>query len=112
MHKTDIDWRRGRLHLQRTVSNSLEPCKDGDDRWVKASPALLAALRQHIESIDLEGQVAEWTAAQRQLVFPTAQGRLMRYSHFLEHIWQPLLAKSEPHIAGTTRQGTVTRPGY
>ena len=48
LYRTDIDSTRGRLHVQRTFSekaNSIQPCKDGDDRWVKASPALLAALR-------------------------------------------------------------------
>lgn len=96
--KTDIDWRRGRIHVQRTFSeksNKVEPlCKDGDDRWVKASPALLAALREHIDAVDLEGQVKGWTPEQRQLVFPNKAGRITRYGHFLESVWQPLLAKA------------------
>src|SRR5262249_33163527 len=49
--KTDIDWVRGRIHVQRTYSEKggrIEPCKDGEDRWVKASPTLLAALRDHV----------------------------------------------------------------
>lgn len=97
LRKTDIDWTRGRIHVQRTVSDKgirIEPCKDGDDRWVKASPALLAALREHVDAMNLEGQLKEWTPEQRQLVFPTTQGRLLRYTHFLESIWQPLLAKA------------------
>src|SRR5207302_811822 len=37
LYKSDIDWTRGRLHVQRTFSeegNSIQSCKDGDDRWV------------------------------------------------------------------------------
>ena len=61
---------------------------------MKASPALLTALRSHLEAIDLEGQVRAWTTGQRQLVFPTATGRIIRHGHFLESVWQPVLAKS------------------
>src|SRR5437870_1587438 len=96
LHKTDIDWTRGRIHVQRTWSEKggrIEPCKDGEDRWVKASPALLAALRDHLVAMELEGQVKDWTPQQRALVFPTAAGRIVRYSRFLEGVWQPLLSK-------------------
>ena len=60
LRKTDIDWARGRIHVQRTYSEKggrIEPCKGGEDRWVKASPALLAALRDHLAAMELEGQV-------------------------------------------------------
>jgi len=95
--KSDIDWRRGRLHVQRTFSekgNSIEVCKDSEDRWVAASPGLLEALRTHVEALDLEGQVREWTPEQRQLVFPTTTGRIIRHGHFLEAVWARLLAKA------------------
>jgi integrase len=95
--KTDIDWQRGRIHVQRTFSEkggSIQPCKDGEDRWVWASPALLEALRAHLEALELEGQVREWSSEQRQLVFPTLTGRIIRHGHFLETVWQPLLAKA------------------
>jgi integrase len=49
--------------------------KDGEDRWVKLPPATMAALRAHLEAIDLEGSVKEWTPAARQLVFPNTVGR-------------------------------------
>ena len=55
---------RGRIHVQRTYSEKggrIEPCKDGEDRWVKASPALLTALRDHLAAVELEGQVKDWT---------------------------------------------------
>jgi len=74
LYTTDIDWARGRLHIQRTWSEKggrIERCKDGEDRWVKASPALLAALRRHVSAMQLEGQVKDWSPEQRQLVFPT-----------------------------------------
>jgi integrase len=97
LYKTDFDWTRGRIHVQRTWSEKggkIEPCKDGEARWVKASPALLAALREHLAAMELEGQVKGWTPEQRRLVFPTTAGRIVRYSHFLEAVWQPLLSKS------------------
>jgi len=97
LYKTDIDWTRGRLHVQRTFSskgNRVEQCKDHDDRWVKASPALLAALRDHVDAIDLEGQVKGWTPEQRQLVFPNTVGRTVRHGHFVESVWELLLAKA------------------
>src|SRR5206468_1743539 len=62
LYKTDIDWKRGHLNIERTVSDKghrIEPCKDGDGRRVKACPALLEALRDHLEAIELEGQVKE-----------------------------------------------------
>ena len=97
LDRTDIDWTRRRIHVQRTYSEKggrIEPCKDGEDRWVKASPALLAALRDHLVAMELEGQVKDWTPQQRALDFPTAAGRIVRYSHFLEGVWQPLLSKA------------------
>jgi integrase len=44
--------------------------------------------------MELEGQVKDWTREQRTLVFPTTSGRIVRYSHFLEGVWQPLLSKA------------------
>jgi len=97
LRKTDIDWQRGRLHVARTVSDKgrqIEGCKDHDDRWVKASPALLAALRAQIEAMDLEGQVNDWTPEQRKWVFTTKLGAPIQYPTFLVNVWQPLLAKA------------------
>jgi integrase len=97
LRKTDIDWSRSRIHVQRTCSekgNRIEACKDGEDPWVKASPALLNALREHIVNVDLEGQLWDWTPEQRQLVFPNKAGRITHHGAWLEHVWQPLLAKT------------------
>ena len=74
---TDIDWVRGRIHVQRTYSEKggrIEPCKNGEDRWVKASPTLISVLRDHLAAMELEGQVKDWTREQRQLVFPDDGG--------------------------------------
>ena len=38
--------------------------------------------------------IRDWSSEQRMLVFPTTYGYTVRYSYFLEHIWQPLLAKA------------------
>jgi integrase len=46
---SDIDWRRGRLHVQRTWSESggrVERCKDGEDRRVTLPASAIAALRR------------------------------------------------------------------
>ena len=42
----------------------------------------------------LEAMLRQWTPEQRQLVFPTTYGGILRYPYFLEHVWQPLLAKA------------------
>jgi integrase len=97
LYRTDIDWRRGRLHVVRAWSDKagrIEAPKDSDGRYVKASPALLEALRLHLEAMALEGQVNDWTPEQRQLVFPNKAGRVMQYSTFIEDVWQPLIAKA------------------
>lgn len=96
-YKTDLDWTRGRLHVQRTWSEKggrIEPCKNGEDHWVKANPALLTALREHLAGMELEGQVKDWSSEQCQLVFPKTQGHITHYSSFLEGVWQPLLSKA------------------
>jgi integrase len=77
LRRSDIDWRRGYLTVERTVSDKgarIEACKDHEGRRVKASPALLDALRAHVEAMDLEAGLRQWTPEQRQLVFPTAYG--------------------------------------
>src|SRR5262249_2787850 len=79
LHRSDIDWTRGRIHVQRTVSGKrrrLEPPKNGRARWVKASPALLEALRQHLENVTLEGSVKSWSAEAKALVFPNTRGHV------------------------------------
>jgi integrase len=98
LQKSDLDWTRGRIHVQRTVSGKrrqIAPPKNGRARWVKASPALLSALRDHLAAMDLEGQVKEWTPEQRSLVFPNTRGRVAGHAHFLENVWQPLLAQAK-----------------
>ena len=95
--RSEIDLGRGRLHVQRTISGrgAVAPPKNGKDRWVKASPALLKALRGHLEAIDLDGSVEEWSPEQRQVVFPTSSGNLVRYPFFLEKVWKPLLKRAK-----------------
>lgn len=81
LYRGDIDWKRGRIHVQRTWSDKagrIEAPKDSGGRHVKASPALLGALRAHLEAMTLEGQVKDWTPEQRQLVFPNKAGRVIQ----------------------------------
>jgi integrase len=97
LYKADVDWKRSRLHVQRTYSekaNRISPCKDGDSRWVKASPALLAALRSHIDAVELEAGVKGWTPEQRQLVFPNTRGSITHHGQFIGDVWGPLLLKA------------------
>ena len=88
---------RQRLGRERTFSEkggSIEECKDGDDRWVDIkNSGLLVVLREQIEAMELEAQLHGWTPEQRRLVFPTATGKIVWYTHFLKFVWQPLLAK-------------------
>jgi integrase len=97
LRRSDLDWTRGYITVARTVSDkgrAVTAPKDHEGRRVKASPALLAALRGHVEAMELEGQVKGWGAEQRALAFPTSQGNVLRYPYFLERVWQPLLAKA------------------
>ena len=94
----DIDWARERVHVACTWSEKggrIEPCKDGEDRWVKLPSATMAALRGHLEAMDLEGSVKDWRPPARELVFPNTVGRITRYGAFLELVWQPLLGASK-----------------
>jgi integrase len=62
---------------------------------VKASSALLAALREHLAAMELEGQVKGWSPEQRALVFPAPAGNVANHSHFLADVWETtLLAKA------------------
>jgi integrase len=96
LHQSDIDWRKAKIHVQRTQSmgGRIEPPKTRHgDRWVKASPTLLAALKAQCEAATLEGQVKGWSPEQRQWVFPNSKGHVRRYSNFLL-MWKALLAKT------------------
>jgi integrase len=94
--KSDIDWARSRVHVQRTASagGKLEPPKNGKTRHVKLSAELLRALRAQVETVELEAGVKGWTPEQKQLVFPNTRGRVASYKHFVEDVWQPLLRKA------------------
>lgn len=94
---SDVETERAWVTVQRTWSDKgrrLEACKNGEMRRVKIPAALLEALRVHRENTALEGSVKGWTPEQRALVFPTPAGRIMRHGHFVESVWQPLLAKA------------------
>ena len=98
LRRSDLDWRRERVHVHRTWSEDggrIELCKDGEDRWVKLPSATLAAVQAHLEAMDLEATVKGWTAEQRQLVFPNTVGRITRYGAFLELVWQPLMEATQ-----------------
>jgi integrase len=58
------------------------------------SPALLQALREHVAGMELEGQLNDWSAEQRQLVFPNTVGRITHYGQFLENVRQPVVSKA------------------
>jgi integrase len=96
LRRSDIDWTRSTLTIARTVSDKvqrIEPCKDHQIRQVKASPALLAALRRHLEGMTLEGHVRGWGLETRALVFPTTYGNILHYPYFLTRVWRPLLGR-------------------
>ena len=86
----------GRLQVQRTVSDRgrVEAPKDGEGRWVSASPALMATLRSHVGAVDLEGQVKGGMPEQRKRVFPNTVGHIGDHGRFVRAVWQPLLPKA------------------
>jgi Phage integrase family len=58
--------------------------------------------------MDLEGQLRGWSAEQRRVVFPTAEGRMVCHAHFIESVWQPFLSKA----GGPYRKYHATRHTY
>ena len=56
---SSIESPRCRLLVQRTINGRgvVAPSKNGKERRVKASPALLRALRSHLEAVDLDGSL-------------------------------------------------------
>lgn len=95
LFRRDVDLKRGRLRVERTlIHGRFQPPKDSDPRVVVISGALGKALKAHMESMALEASVNEWTAEQRALVFPSATGRPMHYTAFLVGVWTPLMKKS------------------
>ena len=98
LERTDIDWKRERVHVQRTWSEDggrIEATKDDEDRWVKLPTETMEALRVHCEAMDLQASMKDWSPEQRKLVFPNKKGRITRYGQFLELVWQDLLEETE-----------------
>jgi integrase len=94
LEHADIEFKAGVIHVQRTISDetgTVKACKDGEDRFVPLSPQLATWLRRHLEAVDLDGQLGEWSPEARALVFPNTRGHIGRHSTFMEHVWQPLL---------------------
>jgi integrase len=92
---SDVDWTRGYLAIERTVSdrNRIEAPKDGEARRVKVSAGFLDALRAHQEAMALEGQVQGWSAESRAIVFPTMAGNRLAYAYFVG-VWRDLQAEA------------------
>lgn len=96
----DIDWRREEITVRRTVSGdgTIQPPKGGKTRTIKASPALLKALRSHKDSRELEGVVKLKASAEKRaaspLVFVSATGTQVSYTRFLKDFWKPMLKKA------------------
>jgi len=96
----DIDWRREEITVRRTVSGdgTIQPPKGGKTRTIKASPALLRALRSHKDSRELEGVVKLKASAEKRaaspLVFVSATGTQVSYTRFLKDFWKPMLKKA------------------
>ena len=97
----DVDRRRRILHVRRSWSDRIGRVKDVKDHEARIVPVdavggerLAEWLSDHLEAMKLEGEVAQWSVAQRQLVFPNTVGNYQRHATFLEHVWQPLLAQA------------------
>ncbi len=96
LYKDDLDLAKGRLHVQRTLSDNrkMEPPKNGRPRFVTLSRGLVKALAVHLQSVDREGQRRKWSPASRQLVFPTPGGHVASYSNFHGSVWRPVMEKA------------------
>src|SRR5215470_1257483 len=97
LYTSDMDWERSWIFVQRTWSDMgrrVAACKDGEMRKVKVPASLLDALRAHRETMALDASVKNWSPEQRQLMFPTPGGHIVRHGYFYETIWQPLLSKA------------------
>jgi integrase len=96
LQRGDIDFKRGRLHVQRTVSgaNEIEAPKDHESRHVKAPKALLAALEAHLWAMGEDANANDWAPEQRMWVFPTERGKPITYRCF-HTIWIDLLKRAK-----------------
>jgi integrase len=95
LHVTDVDFERGRIHVQRTMSGRrIAAPKNGRTRYVVMSPVLAKALRAQVEAVTLEGQVKGWGEGARALVFPTVAGGPVGYCHMIESVWRPTLTRA------------------
>jgi integrase len=110
----DIDFKRGRIDVQRTWSDKagrIEAPKDHEGRHVKASPALLAALRAHLEAMALEGQVQDWTPEQRALVFRTRRAGSCSTARSSRTSGSRSSPRRTCRTAATTPRATLSPPG-
>jgi integrase len=96
--RSDIQWSKGVIHLQREwcyEARVVKDLKDHENRYVPMPTQLAEWLRAHLEAVDLEAQVQRWTDEQRALVFPNRVGRHMHHPTFLTDVWRPLLAAAK-----------------
>jgi integrase len=96
LQKSDLDFTRSRIHVQRTISGPtrrIAGTKDHESRFVQVSPALAALLKNQVEMVTLDGQMHEWSAAQRSWVFPTRTGQPIFHTDFVG-IWKRLLKRA------------------
>ena len=96
LRQSDIDWKKSKIHVQRTqsVGGRIEPPKTAKgNRLVKIPPSLLATLKSQCEAATLEGQVKGWGPDARALVFPNSRGTMHRYSNFLL-VWNKIIEQT------------------
>src|SRR2546426_8055899 len=96
LNVNDVDFKRARIHVQRTASlgRKIKAPKNGKTRHVVMSPALARALKVQVESVGLDGQVKGWGERSRVLVFPTVEGNVIGYSYFVGKVWKHVLSKA------------------
>lgn len=72
--------------------------------------ALREAIEGQRERVKLEGQVHDWTPAQRRRLHPNRAGNYERNGTFWEHVWQPLHARAgvEPRSVHAMRHSFGT----
>jgi integrase len=106
LHRDDLDQERGLLTVERAISGGkVAGTKTSKARHVKVTPALMKALRVHMEAMSLDATAGQWSAESRRLMFPTNAGNPIRYRYFTEKVWHPTLkaAKIVPRKFHSTR---------
>lgn len=98
LEKGDVLWSKSAIYVQRAwneATQRVEDLKNYVKRYAPMDNELAEVLRTHLETIELEASVNDWTPGQRALLLPGRSGTIVRESTFLQHVWRPLLEDAQ-----------------